>query len=187
MLKNKAFKFALTFIVLFLVFYYFNIGFFSVTSPGTKHYNPYLNQHSNYIAWLRNILLGSTSVLLNLIGFTAITNDYQLLVAGHGTIKLVYSCLGLGVMSFFAAFVIAYPKPLRQKIYFLAAGLIAIQILNILRLAIVALYWTRKAQLIIDHHLIFNSIIYLLISVALYFWVTAHDKKPNAKNQAINI
>ena len=182
MLKNKAFNFALTFIVLFLVFYYFNIGFFSITSPGSSHYIPFFAEHLNYISWLRNLLLGSAAALLNLLGFTAIRNEYRLLVAGHGTILLVYSCLGLGVMSFFTAFVIAYPKPLRRKIYFIVAGIICIQVLNILRLAIVALYWTNKAQQIIDHHFVFNSIIYLLISISLYFWVTANDKTLNANN-----
>lgn len=182
MLKSKAFKFALTFIVLFLVFYYFNIGFFSITSPGTAHYSPFISQHLDYISWLRNMLLGSTAALLNLLGFMAITNEYRLLVAGHGMIIMVYSCLGLGVMSFFTAFVVAYPKPLRKKIYFLLAGLIGIQVLNILRLAIVALYWTRNAQQTIDHHFVFNSVIYLLISLALYFWVVADEKKLNENN-----
>ena len=173
--------FSIKFIVLFLLFYYFNIMFFGLTSPG-NNYNAFLDEHLNYVAWLRWGLLHTSSFILNHIGFISIVSTTELLVVSHNKIQLIYSCLGLGVMSFFAAFVIAYPKPVQQKIYFISAGLIAIQVLNVLRLAIVALYWTNKAQQIIDHHFVFNSIIYLLISISLYFWVTANDKKLNANN-----
>lgn len=182
MLKNNALRFALTFIALFLLFYYFNIGFFSITSEGTAHYNSFIDQHFNYISGLRALLLGCTAFLLNGLGFITITNKYDLLIAGHGGIRLVYSCLGLGIMSFFAAFVIAYPKPIRSKTYFFVAGLICIQLLNVIRMALVALFWGKKAQQIIDHHLLFNGIIYLLIGIALYFWVTAKDNRKHAKN-----
>ena len=182
MLKSKPVRFSITFIVLFLAFYYFNIGFFSITSPQSSNYNSFIADNFNYIRVLRHVLLLCTSFLLRCAGFGTVINEYQLLVAGRGGIRLVYSCLGLGLMSFFAAFVIAYPKAFKRKIAFLVAGLFVIQALNILRMALVALFWTRKAQHIIDNHIIFNGIIYLIIALALYFWVTADDRKKHAKN-----
>ena len=182
MLKSKAVKFSITFITLFLVFYYFNIGFFSVTSPASTHYNSFIADNFNYIRLLRHMLLLCTSFLLRCAGFYTVINEYELLAAGRGSIRLVYSCLGLGVMSFFTAFVLAYPKAFKRKVCFLIAGLFVIQLLNILRMAIVALFWGRKAQHIIDHHIIFNGIIYVIIGIGLYFWVTADDRKKHAKN-----
>ena len=181
--KNSPLRFILVFLVLFSFFYYFNIFFFGITSTG-KHYSVFFDEHLNYIRLLRHSLLAATKFIINLFGFTSITNDYQLLVAGHGTIDVVYSCLGLGVMSFFAAFVIAYPKAMKAKLLFLVSGLVCIQLLNILRFALLAIFWDKKSGMTLDHHTIFNAIIYILIAVSLYFWVKQDDHQPitSAKN-----
>jgi exosortase/archaeosortase family protein len=168
--QHNPIKFALWFVVLFLLFYYFNILFFGVTSPG-GHYSPFLATHFNYIEGLRWLLLKSSAFVLGCFGFVAITNNYELLVAGHGAIMLVYSCLGLGVMSFFSAFVLAYPKPRKAKIIFLISGILTIQFLNIIRFVLLALFWNNGPGIIIDHHTIFNIFIYIIISVSLYLWV----------------
>jgi exosortase/archaeosortase family protein len=181
--QNSPVKFALLFVSLFLAFYYFNILFFGVTSPG-NHYSPFLADHLNYIYALRWLLLHSSAAILRFFGFTAIVNNYELLVAGRGIIQLVYSCLGLGVMSFFTAFVLAYPKLLRPKLIFLLAGIIVIQLLNITRFVLLVLFWHRSSRVIIDHHTIFNILIYIIISISLYFWVKTGItvNKQHAKN-----
>lgn len=169
--KNASpLKFILRFLIMFLVFNYFNVWFFSITTPG-NNYNSFLTDHLNYIQWLRWILLHSSKGLLNLMGFTAICDDQHLLVAGHYTIEVVYSCLGLGVISFFTAFVLAYPKALKPKLIFLFAGILVIEILNVIRFMLLALYWNDTDRNTIDHHTIFNIIIYIVIAVSLYFWV----------------
>jgi len=176
-------RFIMTFLSLFVAFYYFNIFFFGLTSQG-KHYNSFLDQHLNYIRILRHLLLAATGHILNWLGYTAITSDTELLVSGHGRIQLVYSCLGLGVMSFFTAFVIAYPKKLKIKLIFLISGLIFIQVLNIVRFVLLALFWRDTRGIILDHHTIFNIIIYIIIAISLYFWVKHDDSVPaaHAKN-----
>ncbi|GAB3903527.1 exosortase Y [Mucilaginibacter boryungensis] len=180
--KNKEpIRFVVTFLVLFLVFYYFNIVFFGLTSPG-RHYNGFLANNLNYIDWLRWVLLKCSAIILHLFGYTAITNKYELLVAGKGIIKLVYTCLGLGVMSFFAAFVIAYPKPLKPKLVFLIGGLLSIQFLNVVRFVILALFWDKRNSQVIDHHTLFNIFIYIAIVVSLYFWTKPLTTKHNAAN-----
>jgi len=181
--KGSPVRFLLVFLLLFLFFYYFNIYFFSITSHG-DHYNAFFDEHLNYIRLLRHLLLIATQKIINLFGFTSISNDYQLLVAGHGTLDVVYSCLGLGVMSFFAAFVIAYPQKLKPKLIFLLAGLVCIQLLNVSRFVLLALLWDKKSGMILDHHTIFNIIIYAIIAVSLYFWIKHDGKQPvtGAKN-----
>jgi exosortase/archaeosortase family protein len=168
--ENNPIKFAVWFIGLFLVFYYFNIMFFGLTTPG-GNYSPFLTEHLNYIAALRWVLLKCSTFALSCLGFSAITNNYELLVAGRGSIILVYSCLGLGVISFFSAFVLSYPKPRKAKIIFLVSGIFAIEFLNVIRFVVLALFWNKRSGALIDHHTIFNIFIYIVISVALYFWV----------------
>ena len=147
-----------------------------MTSPG-NHYNAFLANHLNYIQWLRQLLLNASAGILNLFGLTAIDNNYELLVAGHGSIRLVYSCLGLGVISFFTAFAIAYPKPLRARVIFILSGILVIEILNVIRFVLLALFWDKRSAQIIDHHTLFNTIIYILICISLYFWMKDPQKE----------
>jgi exosortase/archaeosortase family protein len=93
------------------------------------------------------------------------------LVSGRGAIQLVYSCLGLGVISFFAAFVLAYPKPRKAKIIFIVSGILIIEILNVARFILLALFGTKQQNLLPEHHTIFNVLIYIIITISLYFWV----------------
>jgi len=167
---NKPLRFAISFVLLFLIFYYFNIFYFSLTSSGI-HNNAFLAQHLNYIQAFRWLLLFCTTHLLHLLGFGAVFNNYELLVAGHGTIQVTYTCLGLGILSFFTAFVLSYPKPLKSKVITWIAGIIIIEFLNIIRFMILALYGNKQINRFIDHHTLFNIIIYVIISVGLYFWI----------------
>lgn len=174
-LNNPAARFMLLFILLFAIFYSFNIFFFGITNPG-GNYSPFLAEHLNYIAALRQLLLDCSVMILKWLGYAAIDNNYELLVAGKGTLAIVYSCLGLGLISFFSAFVLAYPSPLRSKLVFLFSGILVIQFLNVVRFVLLAIFWSKKANRIIDHHTIFNIILYIIIAFSLYIWIKRNDK-----------
>jgi exosortase/archaeosortase family protein len=168
--KGSPLRFLAIFLSLFLLFYYFNIFFFGLTSPGNR-YNDFLARHLNYIQALRTFLLAATKTVLSWFGFTSIYNATEILVAGKGRLILIYSCLGLGLMSFFSAFVIAYPKKLGSKLLFLLCGIIVIQALNIARFVLLAIFFQQREGFILDHHTIFNLVLYLLIGAGMYCWV----------------
>jgi exosortase/archaeosortase family protein len=170
-ISKRPVKFVILFCCLFAAFYYFNLYFFSLTSATSKNRNAVLAEHFNYIRGLRLLLLRSSTHILDWLGYSAISDEYNLLVAGHGKIQLVYSCLGFGVMSFFSAFVLSYPKKWKSKMMFLIPGLFIIQILNVIRFVVLALFWHPENDKIIDHHTIFNLFIYIVIAVSLYFWI----------------
>jgi exosortase/archaeosortase family protein len=174
-LNNPALRFMLLFPLLFAVFYSFNILFFGITSPGGI-YNAFLAERLNYIAALRQVLLDCSVTILKWFGYAAIDNNYELLVAGKGTLAIVYSCLGLGLISFFSAFVLAYPSPLRPKLVFLFSGIFAIEFLNVIRFVLLAIFWSKKANRIVDHHTIFNILLYIIIALCLYIWIKRNDK-----------
>lgn len=179
--KHSPIRFAVVFIVLFVCLYYFNIMYLGLTRPD-NHYSAFLADHLNYIQWLRTLLLLSSKQVLVWMGYTTIINNIDLLVAGHYAIELAYSCLGFGVMSFLAAFTIAYPKPLKQKVIFFIAGISIFQVLNIVRFIVLALYWKPGTKKFLDHHTIFNAVIYLIIIISLYFW-TKHDIAATKKHE----
>lgn len=174
--KGSPTRFILIFLALFAALYFFNILIFGITTPG-NHYSPFIADHLDYIRLLRHFLLRTTAKVLGWLGFGAITNDTDILIAGHGRLKLIYSCLGLGVMSFLVAFVIAYPGRLKSKLSFLIPALLALQTLNILRFIVLAIFWDKNEDgQIVDHHTVFNILIYIIIAISLYFWVKRMDK-----------
>ena len=182
--KDKANRFVVVFLGLFIVFYGFNELFIGLVAPGGA-YSPYLDQHWNYIDVWREFYIGSTAKVLTAMGYKVFTNDTRLIVEHHAGIRLIYTCLGYGVMSFFAAFVIAFPKAIKSKIIFLILGLIGIQALNIVRFILLSLYWKEYRLHFgsIDHHTIFNVCIYIIIIISIYFWTNTSVKK-NATNPA---
>lgn len=177
-------RFVISFLGLFLCFYYFNAAFFGVTQPGAKHYSAWIADNLNYISVLRTGLIKSSAQVLSWMGFSVITNESDLLVVGRGIIRIAYDCLGLGVISFFAAFAIAYPQKRKSKAALLIFGILGIELLNIIRFVVLALFWDKQHDRILDHHTIFNIFIYLIIAVVLFFWIKQDEgtKNNNATN-----
>ncbi len=178
--QKPGLYFAGLFLFLFLLLYGFNLLFIGITSPG-NYYSPWLDQHLNYIRSFRHLLLNISARILRSSGFTVYTDDITLLVKSRGGIRLVYSCLGFGVMSFFAAFVIAWPKRTQKKLLFLICGLLLIQVLNVLRFILIALYYKSYPKSIIDHHDLFNIILYLILLGGIYWWVNLREVNSSLK------
>jgi exosortase/archaeosortase family protein len=175
--NNPAVRFSVTFLALFFLLYYFHIFYNGLVAPGGL-YSPFLAEHLNYIKWLRHFLLFASSGVLSWLGYYNITNDMALLTVGRGSIILAYNCLGLGVMSFLISFILTYPKPWKSKLLFLIPGLVFIQVLNIARFVLLALYWRQlDKKWNLDHHTIFNIVVYLFIFTTLYIWIKP-KKKP---------
>ena len=176
--QNRSYRFIILLLGVFGLMYYFNEFYIGITAPG-GHYVPFLDEHLNYISGLRFVLIQTAEWILNLLGYSTFTTEYWLRVAGRGGVVVVYSCLGFGVMSFFTAFVIAWPAKLKSKLWFLPLGLVIIQLLNLCRFVLLPLYWKGsglRGQ--VDHHNIFNGIVYLILIIVIYFWIrnNEHDK-----------
>ena len=177
--KDSPVRFLLIFLSLFALFYYFTVLIYGVTTPG-NYYNAFLDTHFNYVRGLRHFLLWATRGILTSMGYTVITSDTELMAIGHGVIDLGFDCLGFAIMSFFTAFVIAFPKKLKSKIIFGVSGIILFQALNIIRFVLLAIFIKSSKGIILDHHTIFNIVIYIFIGVSLYIWIKHDDQKPAA-------
>ncbi|HTM98031.1 MAG TPA: archaeosortase/exosortase family protein [Pedobacter sp.] len=183
--KKKANKVAIRFVVLlvglYLLFSQGNLFMNSVTSVGSRYYNPYITEHFNYIQWVKTALIVPSTWLIKLFGFYAIHNEMDIMVVEGPYLRINYSCVGLGVMSFFTAFIIAFPGKLKSKLKLFVVGIVMIYVLNILRIAglgILLGYFKSQRDNFTYHHEIFNVIVYLCVFALLYFWIK--------KNTAIN-
>lgn len=178
LLSEPYIRFIILFIFLYLLFYGFNTGFIGITAKG-GFYVPFLDQNLNYINWWRTFTIESAATVLRWLDYNVYTNDYQLKVIGRHGFTLVYTCLGYGIMSVFAAFALAFPGKINpiSRYGFLALGLVIIQLLNTLRLMLLALYWDRRAPLLkIDHHDLFNIVVYAILILLVYVWLRYVNK-----------
>jgi exosortase/archaeosortase family protein len=172
----KQYRFLMLFPLLFAVLYGFNIAFIGVTCPG-RLYLGFLDKHLNYIQAWRHLTITTTSTILGGLGYHVSTSAQYLRVSGHAGFNLVYSCLGYGVMSFFAAFVISFPRDTGTKWKFLSCGLLTIQALNLVRFVTIAIYWRQTDSKLSGHHTLFNILIYGVLLLMIYLWTNNQSNR----------
>lgn len=190
--QKKANKKAIIFIIKLLFFYFLfsqgNIFMNSVLNETGRFHNGWLTENFNYIQWVRTSLLSPATSIIKLFGFYAIHNKIDVMVIDGPYLRVNYSCLGLGVMSFFTAFIISFPAKLKPKFKLLIIGTIMIYMLNVLRIAgLGILLGTFKSQRdnFTYHHEIFNIIVYICIFILLYFWIKKNTRVPIKKDTSI--
>jgi len=176
--KKKANKTAILFVVKLLIFYFLfsqgNLFMNSVMSVGGRFYNEDITANFNYIQALKSALIIPAVWIIKLFGLYAIHNEMDVMVVNGPYLRVNYACLGLGVVSFLSAFVIAFPARLKAKFKLLAIGLIMIYVLNVLRIAalgiLLGLFHSQRNNFTY-HHEVFNIIVYICIFMLLYYWI----------------
>jgi exosortase/archaeosortase family protein len=165
-----ALSFMLRFLFLFACFYGFHKAFIGLSTPGGSYWRV-LDQHVNYIKAWRHLNIQTTARIIDLLGYEVQTTETSLRVSARAGFILIYSCLGYGIMSLTAAFILAYPKSMRSQILFLFLSLSVIQATNIARLVLIALYAKIRPGMLPDHHTLYNILIYLVLSLLIYLWL----------------
>ncbi|HNW90445.1 MAG TPA: hypothetical protein PKN48_12335 [Bacteroidales bacterium] len=124
-----------------------------------------------------HILLKSTMFLSlhlsSLFTDTNITTTYRyFLIENHGYLYVGNPCLCADVMCLFAAFIIAYPGRWKTKLWFIPLGLLAIHLINVLRIAALCLTKIYRPEWMdINHKFIFNIIVFTFVFILWMIWV----------------
>ena len=184
--NKKAIKFVITLFILYILFSQGNLFMNSVMTPGSRFHNAYIADHLDYIQGLKTALIVPAIWIIKAFGFYAIYNKMDIMVVSGPYLRVNYSCLGLGVMSFLAAFVLAFPASWKSTFKMLVIGFIAIYVLNVLRIAglgVLLGFFKSQRNNFTYHHEIFNIIVYICIFAMLYFWIKKSNKL--VKNQII--
>lgn len=182
-LKYVDLAYFLKFLFLFLVLYYGNIFYIAVIDPKGILYSPFLERYLNYIVWLRNSILYTSNSMLHAFGITSsVILPYKLKILHGAYVETIYECLGLGLMSFWIAFVSAEKGTWKKKIQWVFIGIVSIWIINCLRitLLIIALQYDRRIA-VMDHHTFFNIFAYALIVLLIYY----HTKIVKRREQSM--
>ena len=99
---NNFIRFFLVFTTLFLIFYFGALFFTGLSVPGGL-YSSFINKYFNLAGWLRQSLIFGTKTIVSFFNIETVrTNEYELRIPNANGIKIVYSCLGFGVMSLWA-------------------------------------------------------------------------------------
>lgn len=170
--ERKFIRFLIIFTVTFLFFYYAAQFFTGLAVPG-GYYSPFIERYFNVAGWLRSSLILSTKWLVAIFGIATVrTDDYVLRLINGGGIRIVYSCLGFAVMSFWIAYITATAAKFKKKIKWLIVGLIIIWIINVLRITLVLLSGLKgwKFPFGWSHHTWFNIVAYCAIFALMYFF-----------------
>ena len=170
--------FFVKFILLFCLFYGFNYAFTGIVSP-PNYYNPWIDQHFNYLRFFRNFLLHTSSLFVGLFGYHAVITGHHMRVDGGGGIRLAYACMGLGILCFWWAFVLAFPQKIAYKVKYLCIGTLAIILLNVMRISLLSIYLSHATLAYKYHHFLFNVATYAVIFFLIFKWIdksTAFEK-----------
>ncbi len=177
--KEKFFVFRFLFI--FLILYYFNLLFIGITGEGGKFYSAFLDQHLNYIRWLRESIIYCSSLILQLFNYDVIRMPYHLKIINGVRVGVGYDCLGYGLMSLHIALALSYPFKYKIRRLYLFGGLAVIYIINCIRIAAVGVAFTEFRNIKIDHHFIFNVIAYFVIFAMMVFAFRTNQKHENTR------
>jgi exosortase/archaeosortase family protein len=118
---------------------------------------------------------GAAAAGLQAVGFAAglaPTDPTVVTMQGQPAVLVGDPCNGLALYALFAGFVLAYPGAGRRKVWFIPLGVGAIYLLNVLRVAALALnhtYWYHTVAF--NHHYTFSFVAYGAIIGLWHLWV----------------
>lgn len=92
-------------------------------------------------------------------------------------------CIGIDLMAFYSALILASSGNVKKKIWYVPLGVISILFINILRIIALAVLVTIDYELWeINHIFVFTAIVYIFTFMMWYFWLKTTNKSvPNVQ------
>ena len=168
--KNSFLFFVVKFLLLFAIFYFGTIFFIGLAAPG-GFYNSFFAHYFDYVSWLKISYLKGASIIASLFGYSTIEEPGFLIRVIHARgIIIAYDCVGYGVMSFWAAYVLAASIKFSMKLKWLLGGLLLLWFINTLRIGLflVAINKNWPMPFNIDHHTWFTIFAYGIIFILIH-------------------
>lgn len=176
---NKMLQFVIGFLLIYACLSAGNYILAGLTMP-SGYYISWLDHHADYISGIRKIVLHGASVFLSILGYENEVYGYYLHVVGGKTVRMWYPCIGLNIISIWWAFNLSFPQALKSRLIQIIVGTIIIVILNMIRVALVALspYRGKFLNSPFDHHTVFNFVVYGIIIVMIFRIIDKYGKRP---------
>ena len=110
--------------------------------------------------------------LLNLLGYETFQTARSIGTIDTMGLTIGDSCNAIPIMAIFAGFIIAFPGDYRKKIIFISAGILAIHLLNVLRICALCLILSKAPEAVdFNHTYTFTLLMYGCIFLFWMYWV----------------
>lgn len=135
-------------------------------------YEQWLAHDGRLDAVLCQNIAHSSVAMLQTMGFAATLSAPNLVVmAGEPSVIVGVPCNGLVLYALFTGFVLAFPGPWLRKAWFIPAGVALIWVLNLVRVAALAINHHYAHQSVdFNHHYTFTFIVYACIFGLWMLW-----------------
>lgn len=135
-----------------------------------KVYTPIDSRFISYI-------ISSAETLISWFGYRHFnfheTGEEQVIgIDGSTGIWVGPGCNAITLFALYGVFILCYPGRQKHKIWFIPAGIVAIHLLNVLRVALLSVIAFRAPQYLeFNHTYTFNFVIYAFIFLLWMIWV----------------
>lgn len=170
--KKAVGLYLLKFAAVFVLFYFGTLGIIGLSSPENE-YSPFVARYLNFVDPLRSSILRGASSLLSLLGEKSHRIDrFTLGIADGSAVRMVYSCVGYGVMSFWIALISANAGSWQRKTTWIVGGLFLLWCINVMRISLLVVATSRQWPMPFgwDHHTWFNVVAYGGIFALMYLY-----------------
>ncbi len=167
------------FLGLFILFYYGTIAWIGIAAPGGL-YSAFVAQWLDYVSWIKQSIMAGTGWLVGLFGYNTVKESgFLIRIIGKRGVIIAMSCVGYGVYSFWAAYVIANAGSAIKKAVWVIGGLLSLWLINVVRISmfLVAINQNKTMPLGIDHHTWFTIVAYGFIFLMIYFYDKSNRSK----------
>lgn len=124
------------------------------------------------------ILLKTSYFIVHVLGYEANVYRRIIWIEGSEGVKIINACMAWPVMALFAGFIIIYPGDKRSKYWFIPSGIVAIIIMNVLRItAMTIISYEAPHTLDAYHRYVFNLVLYVVVFSLWAVWVRKFGRK----------
>lgn len=122
--------------------------------------------------WLSEHVAWAASLFLSLFGFPSYADGVAVMMNGRPAVLIGNPCNGMVLFGIFTGFIIAFPGLVWRKAVFIAIGLTAIYLVNVLRVVALTLnHIYSYGTVSFNHHYTFTFAVYGCIFLLWMYWV----------------
>lgn len=146
-----------------------------------------LRSKTHFDEWVVHNIVKGVELFLTSLGYSLISYEdpiWKLHVGIEGSLGVTVGapCDGIVLFALFAIFIIAFPGPVKHKAWFVPVGIVGIHLLNILRVAALAIIVDINPDwLAFNHDYTFTILVYSAVIGLWYLWIQKYSplKKVN--------
>ncbi|WP_210465274.1 exosortase X [Rufibacter roseolus] len=126
--------------------------------------------------WLSERVAHAGARALSLLGYVTSVEKTTIVVNGRPTVFIGNPCNSLALMATFTGLIGAFPGSLNKKLFFIPLGVLAIYLINVLRVAALSLnHIYSHGTVDFNHKYTFSFVVYAFIFSMWIIWVKRYS------------